>query len=72
MLTLESSREQTNLPPIHTTHSTDDPDDLNKTVIQNCRWCQMKEEDMLEALFKEEQINRTSIHLHALSYTVVY
>lgn len=32
----------------------------------------MKEEDMLEALFKEEQINHTSIHLHALSYTVVY
>lgn len=30
----------------------------------------MKEEDMLETLFKEEQVKHPSIHLHALSYTV--
>ena len=30
----------------------------------------MSEEDMLKDLFKEEQLSHTSIHLHALSYSV--
>lgn len=43
---------------------------IEEAAVQNCQWCKMKEEDMLAALFKEEQVQHTSIHLHAYSYTV--
>lgn len=43
---------------------------LEEIVQKYCRWCQMKEEECLNDLFKETQIHLTSIHLHAFSYTV--
>ena len=45
-------------------------ENVEEEVINNCQWCQMEEEEMLDMLFKEEQLYHPSIHLHALSYTV--
>lgn len=43
---------------------------VGELAIKHCRWCRMTEEERLDDLFKDEQLKYTSIHLHALSYTV--
>ena len=45
-------------------------ENVEEEVINNCQLCQMEEKEMLDMLFKEEQLYHPSIHLHALSYTV--
>ena len=48
------------------------PHDVDEIVVKYCRWCAMKEEESLQDLFKETQLHLTSIHLHALIYSVFY